>query len=352
MILVTKWFGVFLCEEGRVIKHLLFGRDSSVMASKMASVQKGEILPEENSLAVKGVKVADARLSSLGKPVYFDSSFIRPENYDLDKDLMHQVMVELAKLRTREPVAKDGCVMQAIRAIDDLIETINLMSERLHEWYGLYFPELADHAHEEKYASLISEHGDRETIKRELALDVESVGHEMSEEQIKPVRDFACQLMELYRRKGELESYLANTVEEVASNLTYLLTPNLAARLISLAGGLRRLASLPSSTVQLLGAEKAMFLHLKEHKRPPKHGIIFQHPMIHRAAPWQRGKIARTLASKISIAAKVDHWGGDFLGDRLKEQMEARVEEVRRKYPQPPKRKKGRPAKRNPRKKG
>ncbi len=339
MILVTKWFGVFLCEEDQVRKHLLFDRDPQVMAQRMAAVQRGEILPEEEELATKGVKVADARLSRFGKPVYFDSSFIRPEDYGLDRDLMHQAMIKLAKLRTREPVAQDRCVIQTIRAIDDLIEMINLMSERLHEWYGLYFPELADYAREEKYASLINELGDRESIKRDLDLDVESVGHEMGEGDIAPVRDLASQLLELYRRKTKLESFLAQIMEEIAPNLTSLLTANLGARLISLAGGLKRLSSLPSSTVQLLGAEKAMFLHLREHKKPPKHGIIFQHPLIHRAAPWQRGKIARSLASKISIAAKVDQWEGEFIADQLKEQIEARAEEVRRKYPRPPKRK-------------
>jgi nucleolar protein 56 len=339
MILVTKWFGVFLCQNDRVKEYLLFGRDPELMARKMAAVQRGEVLPEEESLSAKGVKVADARLSSLGKPVYFDSSFIHPEDYDMDKGIMHQVMVNLAKLRTREPVARDRCVIQAIRAIDDLIETINLMSERLHEWYGLYFPKLADHAREERYAALIGELADRDSIRSELDLEVESVGHEMEVEDIAPVRELANQLQQLYRRRSEMESYLARTMEEVAPNLTHLLTANLGARLISLAGGLRRLSKLPSSTVQLLGAEKAMFLHLKEHKKPPKHGIIFQHPLIHRAPPWQRGKIARSIASKISIAAKVDQWNGEFIADDLKRDIDARVEEIRRKYPRPPKRK-------------
>jgi nucleolar protein 56 len=107
--------------------------------------------------------------------------------------------------------------------------------------------------------------------------------------------------------------------------------------LISLAGGLERLASLPSSTVQLLGAEKAMFRHLKSGKRPPKHGIIFQHPEIHRSPYWQRGKIARALAGKILIAAKVDQYGGEFCGDRLNEEFAARVENIKKRYPEAPK---------------
>ena len=85
-----------------------------------------------------------------------------------------------------------------------------------------------------------------------------------------------------------------------APNLTKLLSANLGARLISLAGSLGRLAKLPSSTVQLLGAEKAMFMHLRSGKAPPKHGIIFQHPAIYKAPYWQRGKVSRSLASKAS----------------------------------------------------
>jgi len=99
---------------------------------------------------------------------------------------------------------------------------------------------------------------------------------------------------------------------------------------------LQRLARLPSSTVQLLGAEKALFLHLRSGKNPPKHGVIFQHPWVNRSPYWQRGKVARSLGGKISIAAKVDAYKGEFFADQLKKQMERRVEEVREKYPDPP----------------
>jgi nucleolar protein 56 len=87
-----------------------------------------------------------------------------------------------------------------------------------------------------------------------------------------------------------------------------------------------------------LGAEKALFLHLKTGKNPPKHGIIFQHPMVNKAPYWQRGKVARTLGGKISIAVKVDFFKGEFMGDKLVADMEARVKEIREKYPNPPRR--------------
>jgi nucleolar protein 56 len=112
--------------------------------------------------------------------------------------------------------------------------------------------------------------------------------------------------------------------------------PTLGAKLIRYTGGLGRLTVVPSGTIQLLGAEKALFRHLKEKADPPKYGVIFQHPMINQAKWWHRGKIARTFASKISIAARIDYYGGEFIADTLEKQMEKRVAEVKKKYPNPP----------------
>jgi nucleolar protein 56 len=287
--------------------------------------------------------VADSRLSKLGKPEVFDSSFLKAEDYGYDMALMQAVMVQLGKMRTREPLAKDRGLVQAIRAIDDLIETVNVMSERLHEWYGLHFPELGDYAKDERYAELIGRHGYREAVLKALDVQLESVGAEMLDEDISAIQEMALLVSELYESKSRLDAYVQRGMQEHAPNLTRLLSANLGARLISLAGGLGRLAKLPSSTVQLLGAEKAMFLHLRSGKAPPKHGIIFQHPAVHKAPYWQRGKVARSLASKAAIAARVDFYKGEFIGDRLAEEMERRVQEIKDKYPEPPK-KERRPA--------
>jgi len=93
---------------------------------------------------------------------------------------------------------------------------------------------------------------------------------------------------------------------------------------------------MPASTIQVLGAEKALFRSLKTGSRPPKHGIIFQHPYLHDAKKWQRGKIARAMAGKIAIAARADLFGGRFIGDELRAELEKRVEEIKEKYAEPP----------------
>lgn len=339
MILVTKWFGVFLVdkEKQKVVRHLLFEKDPKAIAAKLALVQKGEVLPEETSMAQKKVHVGEPRLSSLGKPEFVDSAFIKPEDYGFSPQLMQKVMIELGKLRTREPLPADRFIVQAVRALDDTIDNINLTSERLHEWYGLHFPELADYAREERYARLIAEKGSREAIQDALDLQLESVGSELEEKDLEVVRGFASNLIHLYEEKARLEAYIADRMEEAAPNITSIVGASLGARLISIAGGLKRLSRMPAGTVQLLGAEKALFAHLRQGKRPPKHGVIFQHPTVHRAPYWQRGNISRTMGGKLAIASKVDYFKGEFIGDKLNEDIARRVEEIMKKYPEPPK---------------
>jgi nucleolar protein 56 len=147
---------------------------------------------------------------------------------------------------------------------------------------------------------------------------------------------FATQLKNVIKEKNQLEDYITTRMESIAPNITILTGPLIGARLIALTGGLERLAKVSSSTIQLLGAEKALFRHLREGARPPKHGIIFQHPLVHNAPHWQRGKIARAFAGKIAIAAKLDHNSDKVMGDELVKDLKRRVDEIRKKYPSAP----------------
>lgn len=340
MILITKWFGSFLCEEENIVKKILFPKNAEEISKRLAQMQKGGVVDEEKQLAEGQEKlfVADRRQALLGKPAFFDSSFIRADMFGFDDALMHEAMVGLGKLRTSEPISRDKNVVQAIRHLDDLIETSNLLNERLHEWYGMHFPELSDYARDRRYAELVAKHGTRTGIIEELGLDIESIGSEFDEKDMKAVQDLASTLSKLYLDKERTESYISEIVDKSAPNLCKLLAGPLSARLISLAGGLERLATLPSSTIQLLGAEKAMFRHLKSGKLPPKHGVIYQYPEVHRALKWQRGAIARALACKISIAARIDAFGGEFRGEEILNEFMERVEEIKTKCKEAPKR--------------
>ena len=352
-ILVTKWFGVFLCDEktNRIIDKILMPSDPEETAQKLAVIQKGNVIREEADLVAKAgkVSVSERRQSELGRPEMYDSSFIKPEDFGFTSEMMHDVMIRLGKLRTSEPVPRDKNMVQAIRYLDSLHETCNLIDERLHEWYGMHFPELADIVGDRKYSDLIARYGKRDGIINELNLGIESMGADFDESDLNSVLMLAKNLSGMYDERERTEEYIESIVKETCPNMCELLGGPLAARLISLSGGLERLSSLPSSTVQLLGAEKAMFRHLRSGKRPPKHGILYQHPTVHRAPYWQRGKISRSLAGKTLTAAKIDCYGGEYMGETLRKEFEIRVEDIKRRYPGPPKKKKSSGKKRRPR---
>ena len=269
----------------------------------------------------------------------YDSSFIKPQDFGFTDEFMHETMLHLGQLRTSEPIARDKNLVQAIRYLDNLIEVSNLLSERLHEWYGMHFPELADYAKDDRYALLIAKHGDREGIIEDLGLDIQSMGSDFDPDDIRAIQDLADTLCRIYEDKQNTEDYITELVELLCPNMCAILGGPLSARLISLSGGLERLASLPSSTIQLLGAEKAMFRHLRSGKNPPKHGVIYQYRDLRKAPYWQRGNIARALAGKVLIAAKVDQYKGEFCGDRLNSELKARIADIKRRYPDPPKKK-------------
>ncbi len=250
---------------------------------------------------------------------------------------------------------RDLLIVQTISAIDDLNKIINLVASRLREWYGYHFPELNDLVESHKtYLRLVYELGTRNNMKKEALMNLglperraeiveeaanRSIGADFSDLDIEKMKRFAAEGLHLFSLKDELESYLTDLMEDMAPNIAKLAGPLIGARLIKLAGGLLELAKLPSSTIQVLGAEKALFLALRKKGKPPKHGVIFQHTLIHTAPKWLRGKIARVFAGKLSIAARVDAYSGHYIGDELSRDLERRIKELYEKYPKPPKKK-------------
>lgn len=338
MILVTKWFGAFLCDEGKVKKAALFPKDSAEIAARLAQMKRGEVLQEELSLASSAKQVVDRRLSGFGKKVKFDSSFIRPENYGFSLDLYREATIIIAKEAVKASVGPDVHLGQAVRAYDDLLSTSNLLSERLHEWYGFHFPELENVVFGDAYPKAVVAHGSKERIMEALGLKMDSIGSDVAPEDLESIRTLASALAENMSARQKVERYVELRMREVAPNTASLAGPVIGARLIMHAGSLHRLASMPSGTIQLLGAEKAMFRHLKDGSRPPKHGVLFTHSLVHGSPPWQRGPIARALAAKICLAARADAYSRNDISGLLSEQLEKRVAEIRKQHASPPKR--------------
>ena len=150
------------------------------------------------------------------------------------------------------------------------------------------------------------------------------------------MNNYANSIYEMQQTRKNLEEYVDFKMQDIAPNLRLLVGSSLAAKLISHAGGLKRLAVYPSSTVQIMGAEKALFRHLKSGDRPPKYGLIYQHPQVRGAKWWNRGKIARMLAGMISHAARRDIFTKTFDENAFDEFIE-KAEEIEKNNPFPTK---------------
>ncbi len=219
-----------------------------------------------------------------------------------------------AAVRERER-ADDQQLVHAIRAMDDCLRVANELAERVAEWAG----------------STRESAGTGVEYARELAADGGDDGDDSDEPA--PVVALARRVRDVDDEAEALRRHVERTAPEVAPNLAALAGPVLAARLIALAGGLEELARKPSGTVQVLGAEDALFAHLRGRAPSPKHGVIYAHEAVRGTHPDNRGSAARALAGKLTIAARVDHYSGERkpeldaeLADRI-ERIQARETE-------------------------
>ena len=235
--------------------------------------------------------------------------------------------------------SRDNLLIQSVSAVDELNKSSNLLFERLTEWYGMYFPEYktADNArYVEVVLALDRKAPDMAKLSAAFGPQAQSiadrarasVGTDLSEEDLAQARTLAQQVKALWQLRDSIEAYEAKVARELCPNLSHIAGPELAAKLVAQAGGLQRMATFPASTIQVLGAEKALFKHLKSGSRPPKHGLIFQHALVGKSPRRARGKIARCLAAKLTIATKADAFSHNFIAEKLKAQFEAQVKRI------------------------
>ncbi len=336
MLLLTTWFGSFLLDEGAVIQQRLFPKDPKALGDRLARVEDWKVLDEERELMalVAEVFVTEPRLERVGGRFTTERApFLDPAAFGFEPPLLHAAMLDLAKRRIRKAIRTEDHLRQAVAAVDDLQEQENTMLERIREWYGLHFPELAKMVDVSDYLELVARHGRREN----LPLDArESVGAELGDAEEKELQGMARLAQSLAAQRADLEAYVERTARGIAPNVSELAGPMIAARLVTLAGSVEDLARYPAGTVQLLGAERALFRHLKSGSRPPKHGVLFQHPLVHRAPPWQRGAIARAFAGRIVMAARADAYTHRHIAFDLQTGLDRTVAEIRRRKEEKP----------------
>jgi len=243
-----------------------------------------------------------------------------------------EIGIQLTKRKIKQSVKKDKLIIQAIAGLDEIEKSLNIYIERLREWYGLHCPELEHEIkNHEKFVKLISEFGKKENIKDEKLSEFvkESIGIDISEKDEKILQEYSSFINQLYKLKEHLEKYIDSLMKEISPNVRELAGPLLGARLILLTGGLDKLARRPSSVIQLIGSEKALFRYLKGKGKSPKFGVIYQSPYIQNANMDKKGKAARFLASKLSIAAKIDYYSKEDRSVELKKQLEQEMKRLK-----------------------
>ncbi|MBS3128900.1 hypothetical protein J4410_07195 [Candidatus Woesearchaeota archaeon] len=220
-------------------------------------------------------------------------------------------------------VTHDQLVIQATHHLEELSKILNTLAKRLREWYALYHPETGYHiASHEEFVETITKKNKQQLLKEFHVVD--SMGSDLEKKDLEAIMQLTTLFLNTQKIKKEQEDYLFSLLKKHYPNLTALAGPQITAKLITLAGSLKKLMLMPASTVQLLGAEKALFRHLRSKAKPPKHGIILQHSLLQHAPFQQQGKRARVLADKLSIAAKVDYFKGTFIGETLRKEIEAK----------------------------
>ncbi|XP_017498200.3 nucleolar protein 56 isoform X2 [Manis javanica] len=241
----------------------------------------------------------------------------------------------------------DNMIIQSISLLDQLDKDINTFSMRVREWYGYHFPELVKIINDNAtYCRLAQFIGNRRELNEEKLEELEeltmdgakakaildasrsSMGMDISAIDLINIESFSSRVVSLSEYRQSLHTYLRSKMSQVAPSLSALIGEAVGARLIAHAGSLTNLAKYPASTVQILGAEKALFRALKTRGNTPKYGLIFHSTFIGRAAAKNKGRISRYLANKCSIASRIDCFSEvptSVFGEKLREQVEERL---------------------------
>ncbi len=245
---------------------------------------------------------------------------------------LNDFFCQLTRKRIKNSFSRDHIIVLAVNYVEELDIVINRMFEQLFELFGVYFPEASLKIETvEKFGKVLSNGLDRKDIAKLLGISSESMGADLDKTDLSILEKNIFMYNQLLALKDLTKDYISGLVKQLTPNLYEVATPILGAKLIATAGGLKGLAQMSSSTIQLIGAEKALFRHLKSGAKPPKHGIIIQHPLMNKVQRDNKGKVARTLAGKISIAAKTDYYskGKENVSKLILKQLNERIRGLR-----------------------
>ncbi|MCX6798559.1 MAG: NOP5/NOP56 family protein [Candidatus Diapherotrites archaeon] len=265
-------------------------------------------------------------------------------------------MPEIEQLRkalirkTREQVKerygeREVHVIRAASVLQDLDPAFNLLAEQAIEWYGAHFPELQRIVKDnERFLQLVSKLGERKNFTKEKAGEIagekageiadaagKSMGSELGADTMVELRALASNALSLRQERVALEKFIDKEMRRIAPNFAEVAGPLIGAKMLAESGSLQHLAMQPASTLQLLGAKKALFRHMKNKSiKGPKYGFIYQHPLLHKVALKNRGKMARSLGAKLCIAVRTDFFGSrKKIGEELLRALEERAKQLK-----------------------
>ena len=297
--------------------------DQRAVVERLECIAQGGLTPEARLLLERFPEA---------KPLVHGEEELPEADYPLPSNEAQSAVDSAAIALANQGVAQaagdpDKRLEHLLRASDEMRSTYLTMESRLVEWVGLFLPEARFGRDRTSLAKQVSEADSLENLSKKLEVSLPPVGPSKSE--WKTLREWGESTATFRGKLDRLENAIRELATEHLPSLSIMLGPILAARLCVEAHGRMRLARLPAGTVQVLGAEKAFFNHLKTGAPPPKHGHIFMHPWISRSPRWVRGKIARTIAAKASIAAKVDAFEGVPWTQQQVDEIEQRIESIR-----------------------
>jgi nucleolar protein 56 len=262
----------------------------------------------------------------------------------MDKNKLKEKLTKKTKEKVKEAfTGKDVHIIKAVALIDELDKMANLIAENAREWFGFHFPELNSLVEDNETFLKLVLIGDKKNFSEKKIMEVynneekakeiilkakTSMGAEIEENALKEIQKLAVKGIEIKKQRNELAEFIEKEIKEILPNFSELAEPLIAARLLAKAGSMKKLALMPSSTIQLLGAEKALFQHIRSGAKPPKYGFIFAHPMLKKVKRNAQGKFARTLAGKLSITARTDYFKGKANAKELKKELEKRINEL------------------------
>jgi len=307
MYLFTNILGSFVLDEKlKIVDSILFSTlkdydEKDKAEKKLAAKHKAQPLPKDK----------EQKILELFKEQKYFVKF-------------HELNLQLTRRALKQAVNEDNLITQAIANVSELDRACNMLVKRLREWYSLYLPEFSEAMHDnQKYAEMVATKTREQLLQESTAED--TMGADLNKTDVEEILLLAKQVNDLYKLRAQHEEYLEKVMKKYCPNLLELAGVTIGAKLLELGKSLKRLALLPASTVQLLGAEKALFRHIKTGARSPKYGIIINHPLIQNAKKNEKGKAARMLADKLSLCARLDFFKGEFKAPAYRKELEGKL---------------------------